>query len=284
MDWILFHTQNVDSPIGDVVTMHSCLRGTEKQNNAPSNQNLFLRYLGRTVFLPFRILYLVTEEKILKNSKMIIAVSHEVRDQILAYYHIPVEKIVVIPNGVDLARFKPDTEKRARIRNELNIKKDDVVLIFVGNLFEIKGLDYVLDAIRSLPEIRLIVIGEGVNFPSYKRRISEEGRDHQVHLLGTVLKDTEDFYAAADVFILPSESEGFPLSALEAAASGLPLITTRVGGLRELVVDGKNGFLIQRDATEIRETLHRLVKDVPLMMRMGERSREKAQSYSWKKP
>jgi UDP-glucose:(heptosyl)LPS alpha-1,3-glucosyltransferase len=240
-----------------------------------------LRFLGYTVFLPFRILYLTTEEQILKNSKKIIAVSNEVRDQILALYQIPVEKIVVIPNGVDLARFKPDAEKRARIRKELAIGNDDRVLIFIGHLFEIKGLDYVLDAIKLLPEMRLIVVGEGVNIHSYKQRIAMQGRDRQVCFLGTVLKHNEDYYSAADVFILPSESEGFPLAALEAAASGLPLITTRTGGLSDLVVPGENGFFIQRDAVEIRDVLLRLTKDSELMRRMGARSRERAQSYSW---
>jgi len=277
----IIHTQNVDSPVGDVVTMHSCLKAAEQQKKSHTGQNPLLRFLGYTVFLPFRILYLTTEEQILKNSKKIIAVSNEVRDQILALYQIPVEKIVVIPNGVDLARFKPDAEKRARIRKELAIGNDDRVLIFIGHLFEIKGLDYVLDAIKLLPEMRLIVVGEGVNIHSYKQRIAMQGRDRQVCFLGTVLKHNEDYYSAADVFILPSESEGFPLAALEAAASGLPLITTRTGGLSDLVVPGENGFFIQRDAVEIRDVLLRLTKDSELMRRMGARSRERAQSYSW---
>jgi len=277
----LVHSQSVDSLSADVVTMHSCLKAIRNSKGSHYEPNTFIRMAGKILFFPFTKIYLLTEKHILINSKKIITVSQRVKEEILENYRIPENKIAVIPNGVDLYKFKYDSLKRANIRNRYGIDENEVVLIFVGHMFKTKGLDFVMDAISRIEKIKLFVVGEDFNINVYKKNAIKAGIQNRVIFVGNILKGIEDFYTASDIFLLPSASEGFPLTSLEAAASGLPLIVTKVGGLKEFVIDRFNGFFVARNSEEIEERIKVLVNDENLRKQIGKNARKTAEKYSW---
>lgn len=277
----LIHSQDADSPSADVVTMHGCLKELRRVKDNLQEPNSFRKIARKVLFFPYTNIYLFTEKHILKNSKKIIAVSQNLKEEILKNYRILKDKIVVIPNGVDLYRFKPDPLKRAKIRNRYNIDEDEVVLIFVGNAFILKGLDYIMDAISRMKKVKLFIVGEHYTINLYKKNTIKAGIQNKVIFLGTVFQGIEDFYAASDIFLLPSAYEGFPLTSLEAAAAGLPIISTKIGGLNEFVKEGINGFFVRRDSEEIREKIQILVQNKNLRIQMGKNARKTAKKYSW---
>jgi len=277
----IIHSQSIDSLSADVVTMHACLKAARKKTREYGKTPLLLRIAGLILFFPFTSTYLATEKHILKKSKKIIAVSQKLKEEILEHYRIPEDKIVVIPNGVDMHIFKPNRIKRAKIRNQYGIAEDEIVLTFVGHMFRTKGLDYIMDAISKVSKVKLFVVGEDPNIESYKEKAVKAGIHDEVIFAGNILEGTEDFYAASDIFLLPSASEGFPLTSLEAAATGLPIIATNVGGLGELIEDGINGFFVRRNSEEIRDKIQILVQNENLRKQMSEKARKTAEKYSW---
>jgi D-inositol-3-phosphate glycosyltransferase len=165
------------------------------------------------------------------------------------------------------------------------------MLLFVGRIQPLKGLDIAVRALSELnrPDAQLIVVGgaSGVDGDPELRRvraiIEECGLSARVHfydpqphhLLST-------FYRAADVVLVPSRSESFGLVALEAAACGVPVVATSVGGLLSLIDHGRTGFLVpQRDAVGFARYTARLLDDPVLALSMGTAAAERAKKYSW---
>lgn len=187
--------------------------------------------------------------------------------------------IRTVPNGVDLSAFAPDTEARARLRRKLRIENQASVAVFVGGDWQRKGLRHVVDALLDAPQWHLLVAGTGDS-----RLLVEQARDAgtatRLHILGHI-SETPALYAAADAFVLPTAYEAFPLVALEAAATGLPLLVTRVNGVEDLLEHGRNGWFIERDGSTIAQRLEQLRADPGSARRMGEASRSAAARYSW---
>jgi glycosyltransferase involved in cell wall biosynthesis len=159
----------------------------------------------------------------------------------VAAKEIGLQRVVLIPNGVDTADFEPDLQ-RGLTRAAQRVPADDQVVLFVGRLEWIKGIDLLLDAwpevIRSCPRARLRIAGEGT-LGKALRRSPPRG----VEFLGCT-NDTRSLYRTADVFVLPSRSEGLSNALLEAMATGLVVVATAVGGNVEVIHDGKNGVLV----------------------------------------
>lgn len=197
---------------------------------------------------PLHIALLKIEKQLFSDTKIIIANSNMVKSQIIRHYSIPEEKIQVIYNGVDLKRFSPENTElyRDKARQELSIGKDTKLILFVGSGFERKGLNTLLRAISLLKQgndIKLIVIGKG-NI----RKFSSFAKKYGIHdrvLFPGPQKEIEKFYAAADIFVLPTIYDPFSNATLEAMAAGLPVITTKNNGVAELIQDGEEGFAIE---------------------------------------
>ncbi len=153
------------------------------------------------------------------------------------------------------------------------------LVLFAGGDWESKGLPHAVDALALAP--RLAPRGRGSRRsgtpPVARPRTGTEAR---LWFLGRV-RDMPRLYAASDAFLLPTAYEAFPLVALEAAASGLPLLVTRVNGVEDLLRDGDNGWFISRDAGDIARRLNELAADPQLAQRMGDAARRAATSYSW---
>jgi UDP-glucose:(heptosyl)LPS alpha-1,3-glucosyltransferase len=193
--------------------------------------------------------------------------------------HYPDVPVSITPNGVDVSRFRPDPDARRELRAREGVSDDELVLLFVGNDWEHKGLGETIDAIAraQLTNARLWVVGRGD-----EKRYGALAREHgvTVHFAG-VVRDTERWYAAADAFVFPTLYETFSLVAYEAAAAGLPIIATRVSGIEELLEDEQAGLLVERNADSISAALRRLAADPALRRRLGDEGRRRATAYDW---
>jgi UDP-glucose:(heptosyl)LPS alpha-1,3-glucosyltransferase len=189
--------------------------------------------------------------------------------------------VLTVHNGVDLDAFAPGVraDDAAAKRAELGIPEQAPVAAFVGSEWQRKGLEPVIRALAQAPGWQLVVAGGG-DRDRYQRLAESVGVGGAVRWLG-VTSDVQLVYALADAFVMASSYETFSLVTFEAAASGLPLLATPVSGVRELVRDGQNGFLISREPELIAERLRRLGSDRELRQRLGGAARESAQRFSW---
>lgn len=198
---------------------------------------------------------------------------------------IPERKLHLLGNGVDLARFDPSTHAhtRAQVREQLGIDEAEVVVGLVGRLVREKGYREVFEAARRVrdahPRPRFVVIGptdlDKADAITQDELDSAEA-DAGVRFLG-MRDDVERLYPAMDLYVLASHREGFPRSAMEAAAMGLPVIATDIRGCRQVVDHGITGLLVPvRDPSALAAAIEELIADTPRRRAMGEASRAKA--------
>jgi glycosyltransferase involved in cell wall biosynthesis len=200
----------------------------------------------------------------------------------LVHLGVPAGKLTVLGNGVDLDRFDPGRFDRLALREEFGFGAADVVCGAVGRLVREKGyreLFAAAAAVREeLPEFRLVVAGPCD--PGKADAIGEEelarAQDAGVTFLG-MRRDVERLYAALDLYVLASHREGYPRSAMEAAAMGLPIVATNIRGCRQVVDDGQTGLLVRvNNGPDLAEALLRLSQDRELRQRMGSTASNKA--------
>jgi glycosyltransferase involved in cell wall biosynthesis len=193
----------------------------------------------------------IFEEKMLERSNRLIAVSDFTRRELLHYYKVKEEKIRVIHNGVDVNKFKPATDKR-KIKEELGFNPDDIAILSVGRLYARKGLFTLIESMPSVVKrfrnAKFIISGKGQSNEMKKlvAHAKKLGVEDNIVFTG-YFPDAKlpKLYQAADVFAFSTFYEHHPFAVLEALSTGLPVVTTNVGGIPETIEDGKNGFLCQ---------------------------------------
>lgn len=243
----------------------------------------FLKRLSFTIN-PLHILLLDLEKRLFSDTGLIIANSKMVKDNIIKHYAVPSEKISIIYNGVDLSRFSPENKVRWRgeIRKGLAIPEDSKVLLFVGSGFKRKGLKTFIDSLSliRLDNVKVLVIGKG-DTGEYKAAAKRYGVHDKVIFLNPQ-KEIERFYAAADLFVLPTLYDPFSNATLEAMAAGIPVITTGNNGASELIEDGLEGFTMDDplDSRVLAEKIKLALDDTAIM---GERARARAERFSIEK-
>jgi glycosyltransferase involved in cell wall biosynthesis len=215
------------------------------------------------------------------RSATFVCASEGVADDMRAHFPAAADRLVTIHNGVDTERFAPGVRPEAAraLRATLEVSDDRLIAAFVGSEWERKGLEPVIRALAAAPDWDLVVAGGG-DRAHYQQLADSLGVGAAVHWLG-VTSDVQVVYALADAMVFPTSYEGFPLVSLEAAASGLPVLATPVNGVRELVRDGENGWLVSREPRSIAERLGQLARDPALRKRMGEAARESALGFRW---
>jgi glycosyltransferase involved in cell wall biosynthesis len=174
----------------------------------------------------------------------IVPVSEDLAGFLVQGLSVPRAWLEVVHNGIPLPA-EPAVDRaraRAEAREALRIPADGQLVVAVGNLYPVKDHASLLRALASLPAARVAIAGRGAEEEPLRRLASELGIAERVHLLG-LRDDVETVFAAGDVFAQPSLSEGLPLAVLEAMASGLPVVASRVGGIPEAVIEGETGFL-----------------------------------------
>lgn len=205
----------------------------------------------------------------------------------LAHLGVPRSRLQLLGNGVDLNRFdalRVDEASRQEMRAEMGAGPDDVIVAAVGRLVWEKGYRELFRAAeilgQNLPQARFVVIGPSDSdkadaVPAHDIERAEAGG---VRYLG-LRHDVERLYAAMDVYVLASHREGFPRSAMEAAASSLPIVATDIRGCRQVVADGATGRLTPvGEAGPLAAAIAELVDDAALRRRMGDAGRRKAEA------
>jgi len=170
---------------------------------------------------------------------------------------------IVIPNGIDIFRYADKESKRSETRQKLNLSEGDVVLANVGRLSHEKNQLLFLQAAKELikdqQHFKFLLIGEGDEEETLKRYVQENSMEDHVKFMGLV-KDMDQMYSAIDLFVLTSVTEGIPLSILESMAAKVPVVATNVGGVKEIIEDGKTGLLVPS------QNLNMLVERIKALM------------------
>jgi D-inositol-3-phosphate glycosyltransferase len=239
------------------------------------------------------------ERRAVAESAAVVAASEIEADELIELYAADPAKLRIIPCGVDPDVFHPI--RQADARRELGRDECEQMVLFVGRIEQIKGIDVLLRAIgilfRAYPELRnelcLLVVGGALD-----EQDSEAETDKIVELRRLVhehrLEDTVDFvgsqeqqrlalyYNAADLCAVPSLTESFGLVALEAMACGTPVVGTRVGGLQTVIENDVSGLLVPAgDDVALAEAMARMLLDHALRLRLAAGARERAKAYSW---
>lgn len=217
-----------------------------------------------------------------------IAVSSQVREELVKFYGAAPQKITVIPNGVDVETFHPRQREvwARRVRAQYGLPEDSFVFLLVGHDLRLKGLQFVLKALGLLRarNVWLLVVGGPGRDTSYFARMVEALGLMNPPVFAGFQEEVWKFYAAADCFVFPSLYEAFPLVLLEAMASGLPVITAKtMGGAADVVEDGVSGLLVDQpwDVERLAARMDLVLGDKDLRGELGGRARAVAERYSW---
>jgi glycosyltransferase involved in cell wall biosynthesis len=166
--------------------------------------------------------------------------SAEARRWVIEEGRVPPERVTLIPHGVDVSKFPvPDDLLRRNARVSLKLPDDARVAAFVGRLDYPKNVDWLLDVAQALPNLHLLIAGEGPDESSLRAGIERLGIGHRVHLLGH--REPLEIYHASDCLLLPSLREGFSLVCAEAMCRGIPVLRTRTAGTSELIIENSTG-------------------------------------------
>ncbi len=238
------------------------------------------------------------EMKILKEADQIIAATPAELAQLQWLYKADVEKITVIPPGVDITRFYPIPQDEAK--EFIGIPRCQRMVLFVGRIEPLKGLDILLEAVAILKKngdwsrnpFCLIVIGgaadDELNGQSDEQTRLNELRENYglrdlVVFLGNKSQDTLPYYySAAEIVVMPSQYESFGMAALEAMACGTPVVASNVGGLAYIVQDGKTGFAVPVDEPDtLALRINQILSNPSLRASMSEQAASFAKNYRW---
>ena len=248
-------------------------------------QESFGSLIRRTV-LSFYNKYLL--DKVLLGADIIIAPSEYYikESRFLGKYK---DKIVVIPNGVNIEEFDLSYSKE-ECRERLGLSVNGTIILFVGSLAPYKGPDILIRAmtrvIKEVPDIKLVFVGSGKIRNELEGLADKLGIENYVKFtgfIGDIFKKAL-YYRAADVFVLPSYSESFGIVNLEAMACGVPIVASKIGGIPDVVKDGENGLLVPpKDERALADAIIYLLENDDIREKMGKNGRKKAEGYSWEK-
>jgi glycogen synthase len=219
----------------------------------------------------------------LEAADRVVAVSSQSKGEILAHFDIPPERVVVIHNGIDLKTWKPSPAVATR---QLYGIEGDYIL-FVGRASRQKGMVYLLEAMRHVdPGVRLVCCAAAADTPEIERELDARVKEAPRCLwINTFLSEEQyiELYSHCVVFACPSVYEPFGIINLEAMACERPVVASAVGGIPEVVVPGRTGFLVPpADPRALAEALNRLLRDRTLARGMGLAGRRRAEDhFSW---
>lgn len=225
------------------------------------------------------------ERYIFSRSLCVIALSDQVKRDMIDFYGVSPNRIHTVYNGVNIEEFKPSNIEtyRQSLRNELGIDSDMFVLVFVGE-FKRKGLRYVIEALSLLsePHDTKLVVVQGGDASRFEALAVELGVGDSVLFVGH-RSDVAQFYAMSDVVVFPTLYEPFGFTITEAMATAIPVITSVDAGAAELIRDGVDGLLLSdpRNAADISEKLERLRGSHELRREIGLNGRASVEKLSW---
>lgn len=255
-----------------VNTCHFCHSAVPPRLGRPGTGGQAMRLYHRL----YRALHATVERYVYRGSAAVVAVSHKVAGELTEHAGVPASRVRVVHSGVDSQEF---------MSNGTRGQEGGLRVLFVGDLSTpLKGLDTALEALPLLPEqVTLSVVGRVEN-SAYPRQVAASAMAHRVRFLG-FRADMAAVYAQHDAFVLPTHYDTFGLVVLEAMAAGLPVVVSAQAGVREVVEQGKNGFVLTdpADAQGLAAYLRLLLDDGDLRAELGRQARATALTYSWER-
>jgi len=214
-----------------------------------------------------------------RRNTAVICVSDAVRKYRIEEAGFDPKKLHLVENGIDLDRFEASVP-REKVLGRLGVDPKRRWIAIVGRLVPLKGHRYLIEALSLLagkfPEAGILVVGEGECEADLKSRAALLGLEDRVVFLG-LRRDVPEILRAADILAMPSSREGLPIVLLEAMAAGLPVVVTRVGGIPEVVEEGKTGFFVTQEPASIASALGRLLENPDLAGALGKNGRTLAE-------
>lgn len=229
---------------------------------------------GSEVYFPWQFKDLISKV-VFANASAVIALTKHMKMELRKNYNV---EIFVIPNGIDLKKF-------------LNIQKEDTtsngekIVLYVGSLRPVKGVKYLIEAMRIViknkPDTKLVIVGDGTEREQLEMLVRSLKLGRYIKFVGMVPNENvPEYMISSDIFVLPSLSEGFPNVILEAMASGLPIICTEVGGMREIIKEGENGFMVStKNIEELSEKVLMLLQDDELRKNISKNNKIAVKKY-----
>jgi glycosyltransferase involved in cell wall biosynthesis len=247
--------------IASIVSFHPSIR-----------VHTFHGHLLNGYFGSFKRLLVVLAEKILAMfSHQLLAVGDKVRQDLLAAGVGKLDKFSLMPPGLQIG----DLPNKADARDFYGLSPQKLECAFIGRVTRIKRPDRFLDVVTEIEnrglDIEFLMAGDGELLENCRTRIATS--DMPVKVLGWQ-SDIEKVLSAADIVVLTSDNEGTPLSLIQAGMSGLPVVSTRVGSVPEVVLDGVTGMITSLDVQEIADALEKLAKSAELRVQMGAAAQE----------
>jgi glycosyltransferase involved in cell wall biosynthesis len=298
-DFVAYHRLKklMESFRPDIVHTHAAKPGAlgrlaAAASGVPAIVHTFHGHIFHSYFSSAKSKFFINTERFLgRRSHAIIAISEQQRKELVDEFKIaPAEKFHVIPLGFDLDRFQKDTAiKRKKFRNEFNIKDDEIAIGIIGRLVPVKNHYLFLKAIRHVldhsdKKIRAFIVGDGEtrqdleNVARQSNIAFSTGQDSSHHHPLTFTSwrsDVDVINAGLDILTLTSFNEGTPVSLIEAQAANKPVVSTRVGGISDIVIENETALLSDvNDSEAFCNHLLRLVNDDQLREKLGSNSRE----------
>ena len=241
------------------------------------------------------------ERRAVRRSDGLVAASEIEASELLRLYDADPAKLSIVPCGVDTDVFRPIRQVDAR--EALGRDQCERLMLFVGRIEQIKGIDVLLDALGLLfkrrPDLRgnvcLVVVGgaldpgddapETEKIQELRRLVHEHRMEDSVDFIGSIDQPRLAlWYSAADLCAVPSLTESFGLVALEAMACGTPVVATRVGGLQTVVEDGESGLLVPPgDHAALAEAIEQVLMDHRLRIHLAHGARDRAEHFTWQR-
>lgn len=239
----------------------------------------------------FNISYIITVQRMEKksffrklvyeNARLCIGASFAIK---MYFEQIGIKNSIVIPNGVDLQKFQ--NLRQNQIRAKLGLK-DEFIITTVARLEKIKGVEYLIKALSNyrlrIINYKLLIIGEGSRRQALEELSKKLGLSENIKFLGQIQnKEIPKYLAISDCFILPSLQEGFGIAVLEAQASKVPVIASNVGGISDIIEDGKTGVLIEpKDSEQIAQAVIKMFSDQNFGKVLTKNAFQKLEKYDW---
>jgi UDP-glucose:(heptosyl)LPS alpha-1,3-glucosyltransferase len=191
-----------------------------------------------------------------KNHHLIfVANSPMVAKELVDWYQVPKERIVLIENGIDTSIFQPSPpSEKLQAKKLLGLDQNLPTVLFVGSGFDRKGAFQLVEAMLSLPQFQLIVVGHDKKINQLRRLVSKLGLTNRVSIVGPQ-KNVRPYLVASDVFCLPSMYDSLPNALLEAICCGLPCVISQDVGISEKIKEAKAGLISSRNPNDIAEKI-----------------------------
>lgn len=235
-----------------------------------------IRIFGRKTFVKF------PQKILLLKASKVVSVSKEIKSLLIKEYGLSSQSIKLVSNGYD-----EELVNRLRAKAPNNVSQKSRSIVFVGSLREVKDPLNLIEVFKIVSErttdVDLQIVGDGPLRQAVKKKIEDYGLQNRVTMHGAVSHQIAlDILASSEIYVSTSIEEGLPTSLIEAMALGKAVVTTRVGGVPEIVVDGENGLLTPpRLPEKMAQSIEQLLKDPALAKKLGEAAADSVKNFSW---